>query len=203
MAEDIHCKFYIKSKVGKKKDNYVSAMEIMSTFDTDESSDEFTSLFNFRCYDFFSMLGSRRSDWRLFKNINDGLPDWFEKRFPTEYKMLFLRIHNYYRFGWTTFGQFREALVDRIRQLSDIKTYYAEDPDEDIREDAKDFFRKAKKSPKLKNTAKMLQDDADGIKAICTEILQKMDKIKDGYSDEEWRKVFDVDDTVILFWFDN
>jgi len=38
--------------------------------------------------------------------------------------------------------------------------------------------------------------------SICREILSHIDRIYKNYQDEEWTALFDVDDIVVLFWFD-
>lgn len=200
MGEDIHCKLYIKSKVGDKAGKYVSAMEVLPTFDTADDSD-FKNLFDFRSYDFFSMLGSSRSNWRMLDGIHDGFPEWHAADFPTENAMLKLKGTNYYRFGWTTFRELNLALKDRMRQLSDVHTYYSEDPDKDTAQSILEIVDDDNSS-ESKNFVKQFNRDASSLSSLCAEILEQMSKIYDTYNDEEWRALFDVDDTVVLFWFD-
>ena len=58
MAEDLHVKAYFKSKIDKR----------MNSFDVFSDSDEFilesTYLFYGRNYDFFSIFGSRRGNFK-------------------------------------------------------------------------------------------------------------------------------------------
>ena len=202
MGEDIHMKWYIKSKVGSKAGKYVSAMEVMSNFDTSDKYD-FGNLFDFRSYDFFSMLGSRRSDWREFKYLNQGFPEWFATEFPTERAMLKMKGNNYYSFSWITFNDFVVALKDRMRQLSDVKTYYSEAPDADsYSRDLLELLDRDPNSDEAQNFVRRFNEESKNLIEICKETLKRLAQINEYYSDEEFQSIFDINETVILFWFD-
>ena len=201
MGEDMHCKWYIKSKVGEKAGKYISAMEVMPTFDTSESND-FQDVFSFRSYPFFSMMGSSRSDWRMLENVNEGFPEWHAVEFPTENAMLKLKCHNYYRYGWMTFKDFRKALQDRIVELGDVNLYYRNDPSVDISEPILDLLQNYSKSDEAKSFVKNFDEEAGHLIDICKEIIEKLDKIAENYGDQDFRPLFDIEDSIMLFWFD-
>ena len=114
-----------------------------------------------------------------------------------------MKGNNYYSFSWITFNDFVVALKDRMRQLSDVKTYYSEAPDADSY--SRDLFELLDRDPnsdEAQNFVRRFNEESKNLIEICKETLTRLAQINEYYSDEEFQSIFDINEAVILFWFD-
>lgn len=201
MGEDIHTKMYIKSKVGNSAGRYVSAMSVMPSFVTSRSED-FCDLFNYRSADVFSLFGSTKGEWAKIPQLNSGFPDWLMQDCPTDAAYLKMPSKNYYGFNWITLRDLKTALIEYRDALTDIRKYYKkfEEPeayeplkqllDGNVGSDGKSFIYS------WRSTAEQISEKLELLYKQVAELSEK-------YGTEEYRALFDIEDTVFIYWFDS
>ena len=202
MAEDMHVKVFVKSKVGRDAGRYVNAMSVMATFSTSVSpdNDDFKDPFNYSSQDVFAVFGSPNGQWAKLKCLKPGFPDWLMAEHPTEAARLKMKSKNYYGFSWATLSELKSAISDYSNSLRDIREYYKKYEDPDAFKPLNDIIsRDGCKGPffsQWNSTARDIQEK-------LSEVYNNLCGIEKHYSTPEFRELIDVEDTVFIYWFDS
>lgn len=191
MGEDIHCKAYVKSKIVNR---YVQSSELIVDQSFEDST--FLDLVPLRSYKLFSCFGSHRADYKMLSCLHDGMPVFIKELFPTEYANLIDNDWNFYGFCWTTIRELKSSIKEYIEKLKDPALYYDGEDDDYERESLSDIEEN-------KEYREAWKEDADVLTVQLTEILHKIDSMTELYQEYGMEKLFDIDDVVYMFWFDN
>lgn len=198
MGEDIHQRIYLKHRATGK---YVNAHEICDWCPHEGSL--FEEIIPERNYSLFSLFGSRRGEYPSLAGAEYGMPDFLRGTVFDEYCISM----NYYGFTWfklpdfvKSIKEFGETLKDPVRYLDEDTNAHADWIEllDYIKDGKEGWYEKFAASYKewLDYHRQML----DGVKKI-DEILSRFVKI------DEWcpayNKLFDISETVFLFFFDN
>lgn len=190
MAEDIHQHVFVKSKLEGK---HVSAMNCQSVWDT-HSESEFPELIDYRSYDMFSLFGSRRSDWFELSTGERGIPEFIKKDCPTFTAYVTGPEFNHYGWRWFTYPELIRGIKVYLDRLSAPEKYFIdEDTDEylDIKDGKFDEIY-----PDWRKNAEILSN-------MLKEILAKLERMKQNHDEYDLQRLYDLDEVVFLFWFDN
>ena len=206
MGEDIHTKAYIKSKVGNAAGKYVSAMSVMPSFVTSRSED-FCDLFNYRSAAVFSLFGSTKGEWAKIPQLNAGLPDWMMQDCPTDVAYLKMPTKNYYGFTWITLGDMKNALAEYRDALSDIRKYFKKFEDNEAYEPLRELLDGIGNGGSIGSDGKSYvvswKSNAEQISEKLQLLYDQIVGLIDKYGTKEYRKLFDIEDAVFIYWFDS
>ncbi len=175
MGQDIHSVIYVWSKIENK---YVNAMETDSIDYT-----RYKPIFDGRNYDFFSLFGSKRSNYPELDRLKYGIPDFVS---PTMRK--FLEDSDWHTITWIIASDLKASLIAYKNKLKNPANFILED--EDFTSLPKDQAMKIIDSwdEETENMAKFIQETIDYV----TELIE------DGPSD-----LIIPEKTVFITFFDN
>ena len=191
MGEDIHQKTFAKSK---KTGKYINVVELISSQDFEHSA--FKELVPDRFYNLYSCFGSRRADWKELSCLEYGTPPWFAEQFPTENAIHDKMGCSYYGYCWCTLPKLKACLQEYVSKLDDPAKYYDGEDD--------DYEREMLEDPDEREPfIEAWKEDAANIKSYMEEMLKKIEEIEQ-YGQEDWMQdIFDPNEVVFMFWFDN
>lgn len=211
MGEDIHFRAYLKRR---KDGRYVNAHEIC---EWDSSDSVFAEPFHGRNYDVFSLFGSSRGNYHILPSAKFGLPDFLVGQDLDDY----CKECGFYGFVWFNVMDLERDLADFVEKLRDPVKYT--DGDAGDCEWA-DLFAPGKKTKadmeKLRAVYREWQDEHGAMLHAACEILNRVqhftasfcdrpenDQAKNPYQyyrfrDSPCSKLYDMNETVFLFFFD-
>lgn len=192
MGEDIHYRCYLKSKRDGK---YVNAHEVC---EWSPEHSMFSDLVEGRNYDAFSLFGSSRGGFKPIAGAEYGLPPFLNGGELDEY----CKSCGYYGFEWFTLKSLCDGISWYESALADPRKYYGEDDDE------------------LATLLSPGEKSAEDIEEIVTrlrewyweasKIAEKIERIRlivkrfdeCAKADCVYSRMFDLDETVFLVFFD-
>ena len=212
MGEDIHFRMYLKRK---KDGKYVNAHEVC---EWNPEHTTFGEPFSGRNYDVFSLFGSGRGNYAPLGGMRFGMPGFLSGSDFDEY----CKAYGFYGFVWFKAPELEQALSDFLAKLTDPLKYLDEDSDEYL--DWKDLLspgnKTAEQMRKLHEMYTAWYDEHSVMLSHASELYNNVRHFtstycsgRDGadpadprnayYRDSPHCKMFDMDETVFLFFFDN
>lgn len=206
----MHFRMYLKRK---KDGKYVNAHEVC---EWQPDGTTFAEPFSGRCYDVFSLFGSGRGNYPPLPGARYGMPGFLEGSDFDEY----CREFGFYGFTWFYAGELEKEVTDFAARLRDPLKFLEEDSDEHAR--WKDL-----RSPGEKTAEQMAElhdmyvewlDEHGTMMRLVDELLVNIRHFTlahlpddgNGGPPPEWNrpgspynKMFDMDKTVFLFFFDS
>lgn len=212
MSEDIHFRMYLKRKGG----GYVNAHEVC---EWNPEHTAFSEPFEGRNYDVFSLFGSARGNYELLPSARFGLPDFLKGSDLDRY----CRECGFYGFVWFNVIELKNDLQGLIDRLHDPLKYF--DPDSDEYAAWKDLRapgnKTEKQMEKLHRGYSEWYDEHTPMLMKAYELHEKIQRFVDMYCPAEekedevherprrfdpqspYAKLFDMEETVFLFFFDS
>ena len=215
MGEDIHFRMYLKRRRDGK---YVNAHEVCEWNPKGSVFDEFVSGRN---YDVFSLFGSGRGNYKPLPNAEYGMPEFLVGTDFDEY----CKDCGFYGFVWFKAPVLEKSLRGFIERLLDPLKYLDEDTDEylDWKELRSAGNKTAKQMQKLHDMYTAWYDEHFMMLSVANKLHmnikhfvsiycpseQECDPYCDPapnyryYENSLYNKMFDMQETVFLFFFDN
>lgn len=198
MGEDIHQLTYLKHR---KTGKYINAHEVCDWCPSEGSL--FEEIVPCRNYNLFSLFGSNRGEYAPLADAEYGMPEFLCDTVFDEYCMNAC----YYGFTWFKLPKFSKSVKEYIKTLKDPLKYLDEDTDEHA--DWVDLisYVKAGKEDWYEKFTKSYEEWLDYHKNILSD-LKRIDETLDRFVKiDDWcgtyNKIFDINETVFLFFFDN
>ena len=213
MGEDIHFRMYLKRRRDGK---YVNAHEVCEWNPEGSSFDELVSGRN---YNLFSLFGSGRGNYKPLPDAEYGMPEFLVGTDFDEY----CKDCGFYGFVWFKAPVLEKSLRDFIERLLDPLKYLDEDTDEylDWKELRKPGNKTAKQMQKLHDMYTAWYDEHSMMFSMANELYMNVKHFVSIYCPSEqecdpycephhryyenspYNKMFDMQETVFLFFFDN
>ena len=215
MGEDIHFRMYLKRRRDGK---YVNAHEVCEWNPEGSSFDELVSGRN---YNLFSLFGSGRGNYKPLPDAEYGMPEFLVGTDFDEY----CKDCGFYGFVWFRAPVLEKSLRDFIERLLDPLKYLDEDTDEylDWKELRSAGNKTAKQMQKLHDMYTAWYDEHSTMLDMANKLYmnvkhfvsiycpseQECDPYCDPapnyryYENSLYNKMFDMQETVFLFFFDN
>lgn len=190
MGCDIHFKGYLYDKNTK---DYID-IDIINNMGIEK---KFPELVEDRNYDLFGLFGNVfRSKFPMLDGLNDGCPDWFEKKDPEDFN-----CPDWYGFTHSDIINMSNMLKDYQKKMNEGNIFLLNN-DEEGAESLKQAYYSVPEYMD-KSNVEYLSITIDNILNCINDYYEiskdpKFNILCDlnGYS-------FDIDKTVFVFWFDN
>ena len=197
MGEDIHQRIYLKHR---KTGKYVNAHAVCDWCPTEGSL--FEELVPGRDYNLFSLFGSSRGEYSPLDGAKYGMPDFLCGTVFDEYCI----SSGYYGFIWFKLPDFQKSIKEYIETLKDPLKYL--DKSTDAYADWTELMscvssgRKGGYEEFIKYYKKWLDYHKNILNSLdrINETLDRFIKIHDWCG--SYSKLFDINETVFLFFFD-
>lgn len=189
MGCDIHFKGYLYDR---NSDDYID-IDIINKMGLEKP---FPKLVGDRYYDLFGLFGNNvRSVFPMMTGLNDGCPDWFEKKDPYDFN-----DPDWYGFTHSSLTDMVKMLKDYQKKMIEGNIFLLNNEDEDAESLKRVYYSS-------------LNRDKSRVEYLSISIGDILNDINDYYKISKDPKFnilcdlngysFDIDKTVFIFWFDN
>lgn len=214
MGEDIHFRAYLKRRQDGK---YVNAHEVC---EWNPDNTPFEAPFSGRNYDVFSLFGSGRGNYAPLPEAQYGMPEFLV---GTDFDK-YCKDCGFYGFVWFKAPVLEKSLGDFIERLLDPLKYLDEDTDEylDWKELRSPGIKTAKQMQKLHDMYMAWYDEHSTMLGMANELYGNVKHFTSRYCPSEQEcdphcdpppgryyensphnKLFDMQETIFLFFFDS
>ena len=196
----------------KKDGKYVNAHEVC---EWNPEGSSFSEPFSGRNYDVFSLFGSGRGNYEPLPGAKYGMPDFLVGTDFDEY----CKNCGFYGFVWFNVRDLEHSLGEFISRLQDPLKYFPEDSDEylDWKELRSSGNKTEKQMRQLHSMYTAWYDEHSTMLYMANELYGKvrhftslycpsqeqLDNNPGYYRDSTHGKMFDMEETIFLFFFDN
>lgn len=203
MGEDIHFRMFLKRQ---KDGKYINAHDVCE-WNPEHTS--FSEPFSGRNYDIFSLFGSGRGNYEILPSVNYGMPDFLIETDFDEY----CKNCGFYGFVWFKIHDLKKDLDEFIEKLKDPLKYY--DPDSEEYFEWKELRGSGKKTKEqmiqLHNMYTIWYDTHSTMLNMVYSLHENINYFIVNYCSKQtsdnsfcsvYNKLFNMDETIFLFFFD-